>query len=56
MFQVIEKWANWDSEKQRVVGEFQERAAADANADERRNAQAFPWAAFVVREVTPNGF
>ena len=54
MFEVVEKWANWDSEKSRVVAEFPTKDEATAEAKMRFEKQAHPWSAFVVRDVTPN--
>ncbi len=54
MFEVVEKWGNWDSEKSRVVAEFPTKEEAKTEAKMRFEKQAHPWAAFVVRDVTPN--
>ena len=54
MFEVVEKWANRDSEKSRVVGVFNSHEAATKEAQHKKEAQRFPWSGFVVRPVTPN--
>ena len=54
MFEVMEKRSNWDSEKSRVVAEFDTQEEASADAQRRKGNQMYPWAAFVVRKMEHN--
>lgn len=48
-YRVVEKWANWDAQKRRVVvSGLVSREAALLEAKTRYDAQSWPFAAYVV--------